>query len=444
MYQIICIAEAGKPHRSAFRKFLSRPLLQLSFDNDSTLYTFSPSKHQRGRTHPLQGLGPPRRGTMTSNVFTCVDARQEVPKTKPSDEGSDTPSSSSSATPEPSAPMEATNSSILDQTVKGLKEVATVSYASVKEWASSPRFSQQQRSDGVSQPESPHHQAARKALSDLMSPFMACQVGMSDMYESHKSPSSKQRSFQKSDHFPDLQDNFFNLHMGGDSETIFSMDTAIEDEMMQMRRLASWSTNATNETLDTEAYGEQGAITDDDGRLIPTALLETANKRREKRMRTRVVRFDYPPISSLRECPRHNPDDLPDLFFTEEELDEIEADRSSAVYADDIEIVAVASVKSSDSYLMGDSPAQSGSCDWINDKAGGENSSPSLPQKLPRKPRSSSPHPNRPAKGSWSGGSSNSGGIGITTSSSREDPRLIRGVQIYLRERSTGKSVHRK
>lgn len=369
---------------------------------------------------------------MASQVFTGVDARQEVPKSKPSDEGSDTPSMSSSSTPEPSAPMESTNNSILDQTVKGLREVASVSYASVKEWATSPRFTQQ--SDGTSHPESPHHRAARKALSDLMSPFIACQGGMNEMYGNRP---SRNRSFKNTHHFSDLKESLYSLHQT-DSETIFSMDTAVEDELMQMRRLASWGTNATNETMDTETYyGEQGAVTDDDGRVIPTVLLETANKRREKRMRTRVVRFDYPPISSLRECPRHDPNDLPDLFFTEEELDEIEADRSSAVYADDIEIVAVASGKSSDSYSLGNTPEQSRSGDSHDNKAG---SNPATSPKLSRKPRSSSPHPRRPAKGTWSEPPSDT----IGKSSSREDPRLIKGVQIYLRERSTGKSIHKK
>lgn len=371
---------------------------------------------------------------MASKVFTCVDPRQEVPKTKPSDEGSDTPSTTSSSTPEPSAPMESTNSSILDQTVKGLKEVASVSYASVKEWATSPRFSKE--IDGSSPPESPHHKAARKALSDLMSPFMACHLGMNEMYENRP---SKSRSFHNVHQFSDLKESLYNLHQT-DSETIFSMDTAVEDEMLQMRRLASWGTNATNDTLDTETYyGEQGTVTDDDGRVIPTVLLETANKRREKRMRTRVVRFDYPPISSLRECPRHNPDDLPDLFFTEEELDEIEADRSSAVYADDIEIVAVASAKSLDSYSLSNTPERSRSSDSF-DRRGGGSGNFFPPSKLSRKPRSSSPHPRRPAKGSWSEPPSDS----IAKSSSREDPRLIRGVQIYLRERSTGKRTHKK
>ena len=373
---------------------------------------------------------------MASKAIMCVDALQEVPKSKPSDEGSDTPSMSSTSTPEPSAPMESTNNSILDQTVKGLREVASVSYASVKEWATSPRFTQQD--DGTSHPESPHHQAARKALSDLMSPFMACQVDMNEMYGSRPSRNQSSRNIH---HFSDLKETLYNLHQA-DSETIFSMDTAVEDEMMQMRRLASWGTNATNDTLDNETYyGEQGTVTDDDGRVIPAVLLETANKRREKRRRTRVVRFDYPPISSLRECPRHDPNDLPDLFFTEEELDEIEADRSSAVYADDIEIVAVASAKSSDSYSLTNTPEQSGSGD-SHDKKAGESATPTTPPKLSRKPRSSSPHPRRPAKGTWSERPSDS--ASISKSSSREDPRLIRGVQIYLRERSTGKNIHKK
>jgi hypothetical protein len=210
-----------------------------------------------------------------------------------------------------------------------------------------------------------------------------------------------------------------------DSDTILSMDTAAEDEMMQLQRLTSWGTHATHETLDTSmsaSFAEtndgtkNGApMMDDDGKVIPQALIESAQKRREKRRRKRVVRFDYPPVSKLRECPRHNLEDLPDLFFTEEELNEIEADRSSTVSADDVEIVAVASRRS------GDSSDQ-------------HSKYPSSPAIL-RKPRSTSPHPARPAKGSYPKSSSSS-----TASSTKSgDQRLIKGVQIYLRERSTGK-----
>ena len=375
---------------------------------------------------------------MSSEIALRDEATRQV-TTKPSDEVSDTPSSSSSSSPLPSAPME-TPKSILEETVKGLKEVASVSYASVRNWASSPRFSQK---NGGGDMESSHQKAARKALSDLMSPFIACHDGIRDIYKSQNA--ERERSFSS---FPDFSDykEAFRVLNHPDSETVFSMDTTIDDEMNQLHRLASWGTNATTDTFDTETYiGERGAITDDDGRLIPAALLETANKRREKRTRTRVVRFDYPPISSLRECPRHDPDNLSDLFFTEEELDEIEADRSSAHFVDDIEIVAVASARSSESEALsvGQSPRQSRSADSIESKKGNQGS----PSALSRKPRSALPHPRRPAKGSWVESSSSFQGgssSGNPSSSSRESTRLIKGVQIYLRERSTGKSSNKK
>jgi len=60
------------------------------------------------------------------------------------------------------------------------------------------------------------------------------------------------------------------------------------------------------------------------------------------------VKFDYPPISSMKQCPRTDPKEIPRLFFTEEELDQIEDDRVSTYIADDVEVVAVASSLSED------------------------------------------------------------------------------------------------
>jgi len=57
--------------------------------------------------------------------------------------------------------------------------------------------------------------------------------------------------------------------------------------------------------------------------------------------RKRVVQFHYPPVSSLRQCPRTDPKDVPNLFYSPEELDQIEYDRDETAGADDVELVAV-------------------------------------------------------------------------------------------------------
>jgi hypothetical protein len=385
--------------------------------------------------------------TMAAQCLSPMYAkhRSGAPRAKGPEEGESSivHSLASSSTPEcsePYAPLDNTRS-ILSETVKGLKEVASVSYASYKEWASPtqgaktrqqgdekawyPQGGKGDNSNNNNNDSDKQLESARKALSDLMSPFVACHAGMTDLYD--RNQVADQMSSEQFSRFLELKDRVFMLH-DTDSDTIFSMDTAVEDEMMQMHRLTSWGTNATNETLDAETVCTEGyKVTDDDGHVIPTVLLVSAQKRRDKRIRKRVVRFDYPPISSLRECPRHDINDLPDLFFTEEELDEIEADRSAAICADDIEIVAVASTSS----------VVDSSFDQRNNTSGESfdrlgNNYLSTPSRLQRKPRSSSPHPSRPAKGS-------SGEPQVARTEG--DSRLIKGVQIYLRERSTGKAT---
>lgn len=117
----------------------------------------------------------------------------------------------------------------------------------------------------------------------------------------------------------------------------------------QMRRLGSWgtfATLATNESIDTNA--DTSTKYDDDGNPIDPYLLEKSKRNREKfRVKKRAVKFAYPPISSLKECPRVDPKDLDLLFFTTEELDTYEHDRRSTGTVDDVEIVAV-STSSSD------------------------------------------------------------------------------------------------
>lgn len=128
-----------------------------------------------------------------------------------------------------------------------------------------------------------------------------------------------------------------------------------DEEEMQVRRLTSWATIGTNGTIGTHT-SEHGTRTvgneniDDFGNPIDPKILEMTITTRDKRIsgRKRLVKFDYPPISQLRECPRADPSNLSKLFFTEEELDMYEHDRESTYNADDIEIVANSSSLSED------------------------------------------------------------------------------------------------
>ena len=132
------------------------------------------------------------------------------------------------------------------------------------------------------------------------------------------------------------------------------------DAARQLRRMTSWNTLETNATLDTAntgvSYLTEGTdapaqtIYDDDGNPIPNILVDLTKEMRQKRTRRkRVVKFHYPPISSLKECPRPDPDDLPNLYFTEDELNQIEDDRISTTVADDVEVVCVSSSESTES-----------------------------------------------------------------------------------------------
>ena len=179
--------------------------------------------------------------------------------------------------------------------------------------------------------------------------------------------------------------------------TFDTKEERLEEEMQHLERMTSWNTLGTLNTFGTNntraddaatddninalgmlglddsqdrPVGDKGnnnigapkaPIVDDDGNEISSEMLMDLKARRERmavattgtddsqRMektatRRRVVQFDYPPISSLRECPRHDPEDQNKLFFSEEELDELEEDRMACKMADDVEVVAVAAM----------------------------------------------------------------------------------------------------
>lgn len=315
---------------------------------------------------------------------------------------------------------------------------------------------------------------ARSLIQDLVSPFFACGVYSDDQ------PSTREMNQNDFNRRMDMNTIGVLERSWTDHQTVASVDSQAEEEMRQLHRLTSWGTQATFGTaatydtttttasLDTNSInhaqnidGEhciigssvvastkastEIVVQDDDGNVIPPELIEHAQRRREQRRtrRKRVVKFDYPPISALRECPRPNPKDLPDLFFTEEELDEIEADRSSANIADDVEIVAVAtpskdeSISSQEDWNTYRLTNKSGSSDKVAPSVGFGSIYP-IPKQEPSRKRPPSPHPRKAAQYSSTGNVSNVPVNPTSNCQPKADPRLLKGVQIYLRERSTG------
>jgi hypothetical protein len=245
-----------------------------------------------------------------------------------------------------------------------------------------------------------------------------------------------------------------------DENTVGTCDT-IQEETNQIRRLGSWGTVNTCGTGGTNDTGcnscEAGqtpreincVVADDDGNVIDPVLLQKAQKTRGRRTprRHKLVKFDYPPIKSLRQCPRPDPADLPNLFFTEDELYQIEDDRYSTMSTDDIEIVAVSSNTEEREQIKPKhrkckSPkAQAGKqIDFseTSPEAHCDDSSPREPPesgwKKPRE-RKSTPHRRRCEIDDEETEVVAHEQLAKSPSSSG---RLVKGVQIFLRERSTG------
>ena len=202
-------------------------------------------------------------------------------------------------------------------------------------------------------------------------------------------------------------------------------------------------------------------------------------ERRRRRRRKKVVRFDYPPIKSLRQYVRPDPEDLPNLFFTEEELDQIEDDRYNTMSTDDIEIVAVSSKEQTIQQQHEQHP-ETLSPSMVEDSGRRQNGkmvgfsssskappSAHIPGLKSVKGRSGTPNRRRNVDISLTNGEDtpvitagttttravgsqnnrptpintavgDDGRTGNVTSSSSSPRRLVKGVQIYLRERSTG------
>jgi hypothetical protein len=308
-------------------------------------------------------------------------------------------------------------------------------------------------------------------IQDLAWPFVVCGVDVSDKLPKRNDIAPQFKKMKDAvtkavNGDMGAANDIWKFAAGGsrddDDNTISTLDT-LQEETNQIRRLGSWGTVATAFSTGTSGTVETGFDSldlssgpmeikfgplDDEGNPIDPLLFETAQRTREKRhpRRERLVRFDYPPIKSLRQCPRPDPAMLKDLWFTEHELDQIEDDRYSTMSIDDIEIVAVASKSEQGqtqksrfkSYKSPKGPRRGA---IFADNPVEATLTPSNAREPPEtgwkiaKGRPTTPYRSRrhedeeeeadfptspDAKSTESGG------------------RLVKGVQIYLRERSTG------
>lgn len=243
-----------------------------------------------------------------------------------------------------------------------------------------------------------------------------------------------------------------------DDNTVGTLDT-LQEENNQIRRLGSWGTVNTAGTGGTGDTGFNSfepsqapseinldIMEDDDGNTIDPVLLQKAQQTREKRSqrREKLVKFDYPPIKSLRQCPRPDPKDLPDLFFTEHELDQIEDDRYSTMSTDDIEIVAVSSKAEETQtdkarFKNYKSPKAKHTPHTTITESPPSQLSPSDGREQPEtawkqtRGRSATPYRRRHHEDDEEADFPTH-----QAKSPSNNGRLVKGVQIYLRERSTG------
>mmetsp|Transcript_8740 Transcript_8740/g.12417 ORF Transcript_8740/g.12417 Transcript_8740/m.12417 type:complete len:862 (-) Transcript_8740:44-2629(-) len=141
------------------------------------------------------------------------------------------------------------------------------------------------------------------------------------------------------------------------------------------------------------------------------------------------VQFEYPPISALRECPRLTEEECKQLFFTEEELDTYDRDRREII-SDDVEMVAV---------------VEKNVAEKINGRKNeGTTTKSNQKKEINSKKRSGFNHS---TKDNSKGNSGNSSVVDTeenesqsSTNTSRHDSSSkLKGVQIYLRQRSQKK-----
>jgi len=147
--------------------------------------------------------------------------------------------------------------------------------------------------------------------------------------------------------------------LGGilDMTTFDTFEVHLLNDIQLYNRMNSWETNGTFTTVGTSNTNE---VKTDTLHVKPSDLSALKSEREMKhksmqqkevptdsitnisvKKRTkRAVNFEYPPISSMKECPRITEEEKKKLFFSEEELDVYEQDRKQ-ILCDDVEVIAV-------------------------------------------------------------------------------------------------------
>lgn len=139
--------------------------------------------------------------------------------------------------------------------------------------------------------------------------------------------------------------------------TFDTFELQLMNDVQLYNRMNSWETNGTFTTvgtvntmntdlapvqssLDFSLHDSKTETGDPSEHVCKDTPEQSAKDKTKQKKNKRVVNFEYPPISSMKECPRLTEEEKKKLFFTEEELDLYEADRKQ-ILCDDIEVIAI-------------------------------------------------------------------------------------------------------
>ena len=264
--------------------------------------------------------------------------------------------------------------------------------------------------------------------------------------------------------------------------SVLTLDTyeryELEDEIERLERLNSWETNGSQGTvftLDTAGDTLNTGITETSNSVLSPICVQSGamkspsggkktskknrGKKKKKNKRKKVVHFEYPPISSMKEVPRVTTDQMKDLFFTEDELDQYDRDRRQNI-SDDVEVVAVEySSEESDgdsddgNLLFQAAPQKSSSSShsstvregkWVDDMKDYkgrciDSRCASLSSSTSFRAAASGRIISSPRYTSRSRSHDSSSASQISHRRTKREKGKLKGVQIYLRPRSTGR-----
>jgi len=179
-----------------------------------------------------------------------------------------------------------------------------------------------------------------------------------------------------------IDDDPYTISRKGSNLTLDTYGEDLQDDMSKIERMTSWDTYNTMNTLNTTGTDASISVSsalnpkdersqplpevDDDGNKISLVALKSLfnrkqlaasiakedNRDKKKKLSKKIkskgrkkVKFEYPPISSMKNCPRITDEERDALFFTEDELEQYDRDRRFNLN-DDVEVVAVHSAES--------------------------------------------------------------------------------------------------